>query len=135
MKDEDTTMIDGFLRAKVEALGYSCRTVEPSKQFQSKVMREIVRCELERAKRRMLFVAFAALTPFIVRAIWSLLRHDYVAVSQLPLGSYIISIYHVFLLPITMYALLILGISVSGLVLWRGWHRLSSSVSRTRMAF
>ncbi len=79
-------------------------TIKPSEDFVARTMCKIHK--IETRKKAITHVASfgIALTPFLVRRVWFIMRGDYFAVSQWPMGHQISEAYTLFLSPVAGYA-------------------------------
>src|SRR3989344_7080638 len=135
MEQIDKEMIvDTYLRESVGLLGTPPNQVEPTRNFKTRVMREVLRCERQRGIVRLYFFAIIAMSPFVFRMIWSVLRHDYFSISHMPLGNFIYLAYQAFLSSTAAYFMLGVGIIGGAYVIWRGWQRIHGQISKVRMA-
>ena len=135
MEQIDKEMIvDTYLRETAGLLGTLPNQVEPTGNFKTRVMREVLGCERQRGIVRLYFFAIIAMSPFVFRMIWSVLRHDYFSISHMPFGHWIYIAYQAFLSSTGAYLMLGVGITGGAYVLWRGWQRIHGQISKVRMA-
>ena len=71
-----------------------------------------------------------ALTPFVIREIWMLIRNDYFSVMNWPLGALIYETYHWLMTPAGFYSLLIIGLGAATFVYFRRWRAVNHNKIR-----
>ncbi len=98
-------------------------TLDPSVDFVPNIMDRAVRYEKQRRSRINFLFAIIALAPFATREVWSLVRHDYISLSKLPWGGFLVQAYSVIMSPTAIVGFLALGfllaLFILGLPKWR----------------
>ncbi|MEK7615608.1 MAG: hypothetical protein AAB420_00190 [Patescibacteria group bacterium] len=115
--------VDQFIRTKVAHFSSQPYIIEPSTGFVRRVVNHATMVEKQRRARINIWFALVALTPYALRALWSLIRSDFVSVLSLPFGNTVSQAYGVFMSSITAYAMLgagiVLAVYIVGLPRWR----------------
>lgn len=103
--------IDHIIRVRLQRMRFS-GDIEPSPGFTSRTMKRIYKLERRHQILRDTWVLLLALLPVGLREAWTLLRGDFVAASELPFGSVIVSVYRIFMSQLGITVLLGLSIVV-----------------------
>ncbi len=97
-------------------------SIQPSRGFVLKVMNEVTRIEQRRRLRLNIGFGVLAVTPFVLRQCWFLVRGDFFALSEFPLNTFLIPVYNAFLSSLSGYVFVAGGIILAVYVL--GFPRL-----------
>jgi len=93
---------------------YRDNLIEPTAGFKAKVMAGVTQYERRRDAVIKRWVVILAATPFVLRQIWLLVRHDYFSASSMPFSELLINTYHAFLTPLAMYGFM--GLAIVGVL-------------------
>ncbi len=86
--------------------------IQPSEDFTQRTMSCIeIRQTRKELIRESLFI-ITIFTPFVVRQAWLLMRSDYFSVERMPMASYILGAYRLFLSPHAMYFFAMSGLLI-----------------------
>ncbi len=113
--------IDNFIKEKVRGLRPQRFAVEPAPDFTKRTMDKIYRLEKHRRLTYGLVVLWA-LSPLTLRQLWLLIRNDYFRATNLPFGGMIVGVYQFFLSGAGAFLLLIGGLFVSLLFIFKLRH-------------
>lgn len=115
--------IDSYIRAEMQNLHLQTHVIEPSTGFTEKMVHQATLVEQQRRARINIWFAVTALTPYALRQLWSLIRSDFISLSSLPGGHYLVPAYQAFMSSLAIYALLgagvLLAFFIVGLPRWR----------------
>lgn len=115
--------IDSYIRSQVQSLRLQTHIVEPSLGFAGRVVNHAVEIEKQCRARINIWFAVTALTPYVLRQLWSFIRSDFVSLSGLPFGSELATAYHALMSSFASYALvaggIVLAVFIVGFPKWR----------------
>lgn len=106
------------MRNKSLFFGARGHQIEPSPDFAQKTLAIIKQIRSRRKNFRDACMVCLIFIPFIIREIWTFIRHDYFSVSEMPFSNMIIHTYSFFLTGLAAYILLMLGIIGAGIYLY-----------------
>lgn len=127
MNKEEEMIIDRFVRTNVREFNRTHYPIKPSDAFTHKVMMCCIDEEKKRTKINAILIGLLALTPFITREFWMLIKNDYISVSELPFSALIYNAYHVFMSPATFFVLLIAGTGLAAITYTKSWKQLKQT--------
>lgn len=84
--------------------------IEPSRDFVERTILKIAELDSQKKLIANVFKIALIFTPFIVREVWLLIRHDFFSVSALPFNNMIVSAYGFFISGMAFYLLLSAGV-------------------------
>lgn len=92
--------------------------IEPSADFAENTIKRIVEAYKHRIMITKIFIIISMFSPFIVRQIWDIARHDYFSIVNWPLSDYVLLIYRFSISHFTTYIMLGLGMFSAFMYLW-----------------
>ena len=123
--------LDKFIQSRIRQSRVFDGGIEPSADFASRTMARIVRIQKHQRVTRDLYAVCLSLLPLVLHQGWLRLVRgkDYFAVSNWPMGGYVIGAYQVFLSSLGLGLMLVAGISI--FISYKRSHRLRPTFAKT----
>jgi len=127
------TAIDDFIRSEIGVLRISPRIIEAPKDFENSIMNGVRAVEQKRATKWFVisFVA-VSLLPVLARLLWHIVRHDYFAISSLPLGTTLVKIYGLAMSSAALAVFFVLGIAIANRIYLGAWLKVPLPIWKTK---